>query len=285
MIQDIYPHKLDVSYRPNENPKKDSLIIHFIERQFLCKMDEEGNVELPRYEDYPKDDLNPVYLFKLDDTTVFLDLGEEGPVMPGFGYESINLFRGGHPQEILFALITAYHLSVWHNDNICCGRCGARTVHDEKERMLKCPVCGNTIYPRIMPSVIVGVTKGDSILMTRYNRPGAKLSALVAGFCEIGETGEDTVRREVMEETGIRVKNIKYYKSQPWGITAGGLLLGYFCEQDGDDPLKADGDELAEAVWVKREDLQEYTDGSYTALTSEMISVFARGEENNYFSY
>ena len=71
------------------------------------------------------------------------------------------------------------------------------------------------MYPRINPAVIVGVIKGDSILVTRY-RAGYKHNALVAGFTEIGETLEQTVEREVMEETGVKVKNIRYYKSQPY---------------------------------------------------------------------
>ena len=278
MIQDIYPHKLDISYRAGAVPEPGSLIMSFEGRSFLCRKDEDGNFILPSYAEYCLLDGELVYLFELDGKTVFLDLGKEKE-LPGFSYENISLFRNGRPKETLFAVTTAYHLYTWHNSSRYCGCCGAETVHDEKERMMRCPVCGNRIYPRIMPSVIVGVLNGDSILMTRYNMPGSKLAALVAGFCEIGETAEETVRREVMEETGLRVKNIRYYASQPWGITAGGLLLGYWCDVDGDSEIHVDGEEIAEGAWFRREDLAEYKGVDHPSLTSEMIAVFASGEK------
>lgn len=79
------------------------------------------------------------------------------------------------------------------------------------------------IFPRINPSVIVAVTHGDYLLLTQYaNRPGATRTALIAGFTEFGETAEQTVHREVMEEVGLKIKNLRYYKSQPWGISGGG---------------------------------------------------------------
>ena len=82
--------------------------------------------------------------------------------------------------------------------------------------MLYCEKCGSRVYPRINPAVIIAVTKGSKLLMTKYAGRTYTRYALVAGFTEIGETLEQTVAREVMEETGIRVKNLRYYKSQPW---------------------------------------------------------------------
>ena len=113
-------------------------------------------------------------------------------------------------------------------------RCGSghKTVHSSTERALKCPSCGHLIYPRIVPAVIVGVKNDDKILLTKY-RKGFTPFALIAGFTEIGETLEETVAREVMEEAGIRVKNIQYYKSQPWGVVDD-LLAGFYCSYPGD---------------------------------------------------
>ena len=136
-----------------------------------------------------------------------------------------------------------------------------------------CPECGNTAYPRIMPAVIVGVINGDSILITRY-RKGYQHNALVAGFTEIGETLEETVAREVMEETGVHVKNIKYYKSQPWGM-ASDLLTGFFCEADGSTEIKMDENELQYAEWVKREDV--VLQPGRNSLTNEMMMAFKDG--------
>ena len=119
--------------------------------------------------------------------------------------------------------------------------------------------------------MIVAVTNGDQILLTRYANREYKRYALIAGFTEIGETAEDTVRREVMEEAGIRVKNIRYYKSQPWGIDSN-LLLGYFAQLDGSDQITIDKKELASAMWVGREELKDMDDSF--SLTREMMRVF-----------
>lgn len=130
------------------------------------------------------------------------------------------------------------------------------------------------IYPRINPAVIVGVTKGDKLLITRY-RTGYGNNALVAGFTEIGETLEETVAREVMEETGIKVKNVRYYKSQPWGM-AQDILVGFYCDADGNDQIRMDENELKYAEWVKRDDI--VLQPNNLSLTNEMMRVFKNGE-------
>lgn len=125
-----------------------------------------------------------------------------------------------------------------------------------------------------MPAVIVGVINGDKILLTKY-RTGYKYNALIAGFVEIGETIEECVQREVMEEAGIKVKNIRYYKSQPWGI-ANDILAGYFCEVDGDDTINMDANELKYADWVRPEDMELQPDD--ISLTNEMMKLFKEGK-------
>lgn len=111
------------------------------------------------------------------------------------------------------------------------------------------------------------------MVLTRYAGRSYQKDALIAGFCEIGETLEDTVRREVMEEVGLRVKNIRYYKSQPWSFTDT-LLSGFFCEIDGSRKIILDERELAQARWVKREDIPE--DEEHVSLTAEMMTYFKR---------
>jgi NAD+ diphosphatase len=113
------------------------------------------------------------------------------------------------------------------------------------------------------------------IVLTRYaaGRYHA-IDALVAGFVEIGETFEETVQREVMEEAGIRVKNIRYYKSQPWGIVDD-LLAGFYCDVDGDSTIHMDRSELKEAGWHTRDEIVlQPTDHS---LTNEMMTRFKKG--------
>ena len=142
------------------------------------------------------------------------------------------------------------------------------------ERAMVCPSCGNTVYPKICPAVIVAVHDGERLLLTRYKDRPIKHYALVAGFNEIGESIEETVHREVLEETGVRVKNLKFYKSQPWVFTDT-LLMGFFCDLDGADEIRLQESELSVGVWVPRGELPEDTEK--LSLTGEMIEQFRLG--------
>ena len=127
-------------------------------------------------------------------------------------------------------------------------------------------------YPQICPAVIIGLTHGDKILLSKYRGRNYKNYALLAGFAEIGETIEETVKREVMEEVGLPVKNIRYYKSQPWPHS-GSLLLGFFADLDGDDEtIRLEEEELSMAAWVPRSELSMEADNF--SLTNEMILYF-----------
>ena len=219
------------------------------------------------------------YLFRIEGEKYFLAMGDEAldvvKGMPGMKQVSARDLRSLSHKELAFAAATAYHLYQWYRDNKFCGRCGFRTQHGAGERMLKCPSCGNAIFPKIAPAVIVALTDGDRIMMTTYNGRAYKRYALIAGFVEIGETAEETVIREVMEEVGLKAKNVRYYKSQPWG-TEQDLLLGYFCELDGDDQITMDEDELSTAEWFHRDEMDVEDDGF--SLTREMMCAFKRGE-------
>ena len=193
-----------------------------------------------------------------------------------YSVETLRVLRRTKPKEECYAGETAYHLYVWYRDNSFCGRCGEHLEYSHKERAMICPSCGNVVYPKIAPAVIVGIlnSSGDKIVMTRYAGREYKGHALVAGFCEIGETAEDTVRREVLEEVGLHVRNIRYYKSQPWGFDSN-LLFGYYCTADEDEPIHMDDGELAKAVWVSRDEIGE--EERNLSLTAEMIMHFKEG--------
>ena len=121
------------------------------------------------------------------------------------------------------------------------------------------------------------MTDGDRLLHTRYVR-SRKLPyyALVAGFTEIGETLEQTVAREVMEETGLRVKNIRYFASQPWGVVDD-LLAGFYCDVDGDTTIRLERSELSEAVWIERKKIVGQPNDF--SLTNHMMMTFRDGKE------
>ena len=112
--------------------------------------------------------------------------------------------------------------------------------------------------------------------MTKYAGREYKRYALIAGFTEIGESVEETVKREVMEEVGLHVKNLRYYKSQPWSFSDT-LLMGFFAEVEGDDSITLDREELALAEWFERENIP--VSESDISLTSEMIEYFRNHQE------
>lgn len=212
-----------------------------------------------------------IYLFSVGEETYFLTELPEHLTPEGYCFEKMFAVRSGKPKEHILAAATAWHLYEWYRDNRFCGRCGQKLMHNGTLRMLFCPACGNQVFPKIAPAVIVGVTDGEYILMTTYANREYKRYALIAGFTEIGETAEETVMREVQEEVGLKVKNIHYYKSQPWGFDQN-LLLGYFCELDGERDIVLDTGELATAEWVHYSDVPEDPEG--LSLTREMMSVF-----------
>ena len=137
--------------------------------------------------------------------------------------------------------------------------------------MLYCDTCGKMEYPKICPATIIGVKDGNRLLLSKYAGRTFKRYALIAGYTEIGETMDETVAREVMEEVGLKVKNIQYYKSQPWSFSDT-LLLGFYCDLDGTDQITLDEEELALAEWFDRKDIPEME--TTVSLTIEMIRHF-----------
>lgn len=275
MIQDLENKKLYNEYEPAE-PEDTDKVFCFDGPNLMVREDADGILKLPEAGDGGFDREGLQYLFRIDDEKYFLT-AEQPTEAEGAEYkwESTRNLRQPELREMAFAAATAYHLYVWYRDNKFCGRCGGPLEHAEKERMLKCPKCGNMVYPKIAPAVIVAVTNGDKILLTKYNGRVYTKYALVAGFTEIGETAEATVKREVMEEVGLKVKNVTYYKSQPWG-TDSNLLLGFFCELDGPDTITLDEDELSVAEWHERGKMPEKDDGF--SLTRAMMNAFDKGE-------
>jgi len=277
MIQDIYPHRLRNEFIPARPVDPEGLLFCFDGDCVLCAIVNDC-VALPRVKDIPSD-AERRYLFALDDAPSYLDM-EEGTGRSASGMEWVPVRmlrrRAQGPREVIFAAWTAFQLYNWYRDNRFCGRCGGQTVLAPDERAVMCPACNRRIYPRIIPAVIVGVINGDEILMTKYRGRDIPYYALIAGFTEIGETLEQTVAREVMEEAGLRVKNIRYYKSQPWAIVDD-LLAGFYCDVDGPTEIHMDANELKEAVWVRRENVTGQPNDF--SLTNEMMLVFRDGRE------
>ena len=275
MIQDILPHIFSNAFKPRPPKNGDYVVIYADDKIYVAE-----GYDFFKYEQIsevaPSCADSLIFLFSVDGAAFYYaragalraDEAEKLTAKPSGSLRSYG------EKWLAFAGITACHLAGWYERRRLCGKCGAVNKQSEKERALECPDCGAIYYPRISPAVIVGVTNGDSLLLTRYaNRPAVNY-ALIAGFCEIGETIEETVRREVMEETGVKVKNIRFYKSQPWGFS-GSLLMGFYCDLDGSDIITIDNDELGFAEWIDRADIP--ASDTSISLTSEMIDTFRIG--------
>ena len=286
MLQDLSFGRLQNEFH-NTQPGARDIVICIQDSSVLLKRNSDDSLELPRYNavrgwaeafgwEHWKDEQFR-YVFILQDVNYFLWMGEAGQCgEPLYRYENTRQLRQLVSKDVCFAVMTAWHLFVWYRNNRFCGRCGTSTVHDGAERMVRCPKCGNMIFPRISPAVIIAVTDGDRLLLSKYAGRSFARYALLAGYTEIGETLEQTVQRETMEEVGLRVKNIRYYKSQPWGVD-GNVLMGFYCDLDGSQDIHLDRTELALAEWHHRSNLPAHDDG--ISLTREMIRVFEEGRE------
>ena len=265
MLQDIAPHRFNNAFRADCQPREDDYVI-IVEGN---KVVQHNHRELPRVKDVDGGEL--IYLFAIDETRYYL--ADSVTVPKGYTFDTI---RGMGDQTQMFAAATALQLARWYANNRYCGHCGHEMIRDHVERKMVCPHCGHFVYPHIAPAVIVGVRNGDQLLLSQSALGHYRHYAMIAGYTEVGETIEETVRREVFEEVGLKVKNITYYRSQPWSFSDS-LLLGFYCDVDGDPTITVDHHELSLAIWTPRNDIPLHPDN--ISLTGEMMKRFKEGKD------
>ena len=273
MFQDIQPHVYSNEF---SDPEKDGYALYFSGNSVCTCITDDDSVVLPTTAQFPgADTADKIFLFTIDEVPYYWITSDLSPDPAAFRFTSLDTIRGRRPKHMIFAIATANSLRSWYTGNRYCSSCRTPMEKSGYERALVCPHCGRTIYPTISPAIIVGIIDGDNILVTRYkDRPYRNL-ALVAGFNEIGESIEDTVRREVHEETGLTVDKILFYKSQPWPQT-NSLLMGFFATVKSPDGIVIQESELSEAYWCRREDLPE--DNGFS-LTGEIMQQFKEHKE------
>lgn len=175
--------------------------------------------------------------------------------------------------EALFGLAgRALQVAQWHNDHRFCGRCGGPTKELRGERAKMCPACDLRFYPRLSPCVITLVTREDQCLLARHARSSQPIFTCLAGFVEVGETPEATVHREVYEEVGLQLCDLRYVGSQPWPFP-GQLMLGFRAQYLSGD-LRVDGEEILEADWFPADKLPQVP--PIATLSGQMIANFVR---------
>lgn len=163
-----------------------------------------------------------------------------------------DLFLQGQ-EDMIRAAGLANQLLQWNQNHRYCGRCGNLTEDKRDERAKICPQCGLISYPRLSPAIIVAVVKEDRILLAHSQRFPAKFYSVLAGFVEPGETLEECVEREVHEEVGISVQDIRYFGSQPWPFPDS-LMVAFTADYAGGE-IEIDRSEIADAGWFSADQL------------------------------
>ena len=167
-----------------------------------------------------------------------------------------TMFATMTPEEIRAASFDR-EIEEWKSVNRYCGKCGTpmRPHENPSERAFVCPSCGYTVYPKICPAVIVLVSRGDKVLLQRNSHYKTANWSLVAGFVDPGENLEEAVRREIREESSIKVKDIKYVRSQTWPFPSN-IMIGFRAEYASGE-LTPDGEEVLASNWFDRSALPE----------------------------
>lgn len=177
------------------------------------------------------------------------------PVPGGLEWAELRSLFGVLEEELFWIAGRANHLAVWGLAHRRCGACGGDLSLKEDEWAKTCPSCGQTYYPQISPAVIVAVVDGDRILLARNRHYRHPFFSVLAGFVEPGEGLEAAAHREIREEVGIAVRNLRYFGSQPWPFPDS-LMIAFVAEYAGGE-LRIDPSEILEAAWFTRETMPE----------------------------
>jgi NAD+ diphosphatase len=272
MIHEILPHSFDNEFLLLDDVGEDDYIFHFNENSLLFITVANG-LEIPRKRDFPgiSDTIEKSFLFTFNQVPCFLVENLPETNDSRLIYKEISVFRTFEQKEIAWISIVGFQLMIWYSQNKFCGKCGSKTIEKSDERAITCPNCQTTVYPKISPAIIVAIVCNNKILLANNSKFRANWYSLVAGYADIGETLEEAVVREVKEEVGLDVKNIRYYKSQPWPFS-GSMMIGFFADADDNQPICVDNIEITHAAWFNRGDLPNHP--TNISIAGEMIGKF-----------
>ncbi len=181
------------------------------------------------------------------------EVSRDAPALKGLGWCNLRSLYQKMDTEVFAIAARAVQIIEWDRTHQYCGHCATPTTQLPTERAKRCPSCGLRQYPQLSPAVIMLVYKEDKVLLARAPRFRAGMYSVLAGFVEPGESLEETVAREVREEVGIEVKNIRYFGSQPWPFPKS-LMVGFVAEYAGGE-LTPDLEEIEAADWFARDNL------------------------------
>ena len=194
------------------------------------------------------------FLGHLDDHPCYAVELADGIKLPeGLALEGLRQVYGRVDEDLFWLAARAVQIVDWDRTHQFCSRCGNPTVSRQTERSKECTQCGQIHFPRLAPAVIVLVERGNQLLLARSRHFAPGMYSVLAGFVEPGETLEETVSREVKEESGIRVKAIRYFGSQPWPFPHS-LMIGFTAQYAGGE-ITLEDSELEAAGWFTADNL------------------------------
>jgi NAD+ diphosphatase len=238
----------------------------------------DGEARIPRVDGPVSLGLSPVrtqYLGTLDGIPCFTGEVTEGAAPPGHDWRTLRPLLGLLDDAHFGLAGRAFQVMDWDRGSRYCGRCGRATEPVPHERARACPDCGTHIYPRVTPAVIVAVTRGRTLLLARASRFPQAFHSVLAGFVEPGETLEECIHREIREEAGIGVGNLRYFGSQPWPFP-GSLMIGFTAEHvEGE--IEVDGRELLSAGWYSPDAIASLAIPRVGSISRLLIDHFLAG--------
>jgi NAD+ diphosphatase len=214
-----------------------------------------------------------LYLGDLDGAPCFARLLADGEPPPeGTDPIALRQLFGALPDEDFAIAGRALGLTAWDRDHRHCGRCGAPTERSREERVRTCSRCGFASYPRLSPAIIALIERDGRALLARNARFPMPFFSTLAGFVEVGESLEHAVAREIFEEAGIQITEIRYFGSQPWPFT-GSLMIGFTARLAGGE-IVPDPREIADADWFLPDELPRIP--PRLSIARELIDDFVR---------
>lgn len=279
MLQEIYPKIYNPSYFPNKKPLADSYLLYFQHNKILLRKPQPYTIPTfsELYSSNPHIYENAIYVCAIDDTPYFLVEKLDIPEEELYTLEGLQIFRAFYPKEQAMAGVVGSQVYRFLQSRKFCGYCGSPTQLSSTLRALECKKCGALEFPKISPAVIGAVIdrNKDKIILTKNKKSIYSYYALVAGYMEIGETPEEALIREVKEEVGLKIKNIRPYKTQPWPYSDS-LMLGFIADLDGDNTIHIQEEELSIAAWFSRKEVPE---PEFTiSVGHEMMKMFKEGK-------
>ena len=258
MIHEISPHQFNNQFIIPDKIGEDDFVFHYNGNSLLLKINGDEFI-IPKKKDISdiSNSTNKTFLFRLNEVSCFLIWDCPKIDHNQFIYKEISYFRTIKQQEIAWISVVGFQLMSWYSQNKFCGKCGSETKEKNDERAIICPNCNTLIFPKISPAIIVAITCNDKILLAHNSNFPNNWYSLIAGYADIGESLEETVIREVKEEVGLNVKNVRYYKSQPWPFS-GSMMIGYFAEADDNQTICTDNKEITDAAWYNRGNLPNH---------------------------